>query len=225
MIDEIATVTVSNGGARCGCVVVPESRLFDANLNYSDRGIYAVVAATCENAPLHWNKFCSGAPKSRCIDALRRLSNAGYLSAMVLEGSLNILIRNVQAYSQVKHKADDIISIHGVKKPAPINGKPHIANYKTFNVSDPEHCPVNISQELWDEWIEYRKDNGHSVRKAHCGRMKAFIESLKKDGAESVQSSINNGYKGLFPLRGSAPSSRSKQILGDVETQTFEDEI
>lgn len=228
--DSIRIVKVENGGARCGSIVVPQCIVTDTRVNYSDRGIYMFICS--QFGETYWNHFCVGAPNMRKVESMRRLEAAGYIcTSLVTEGEhagiLSIHIRDVVPYTKAQLESGAVSSIHTTRKKAPpVNKAPHKKNdeYKPFDPMDEDNCPTNVSIEVWREFIEFRKDNRFSVRKAHCARMKEKIEGYGRDGEESMRESMGNCWQGLFPVRGEA-SARSTQILGAVENQEFEDEI
>jgi len=216
MIDQFRLVEVSNGGTRCGCILVPECFIYDKRSKPFDRGVYMQCCAT--DGRVSFRAFYRGYQVVKFVESMMRLEESGYINTSLIGDVLHVYLVDVEAY-----RPEDL---HRVRRQEELSTKPrNIQSFQGTTFSPFDCVPDNCSPEVWKEWIRVRKENRWSVRKAHCKRMKQDVESFGEDGEQAVKNSIRNNWQGLFPPNKKKTSSQSTQILGEVCRQDYEDEF
>lgn len=252
--DSVRTVEVHCEGSRYGVVPFPECALFDPLLKYGDRGILAYIMALRGAYP--WHDFLSGVGLVPAINSLERIWKAGYLSLWMdverrEDWCLHLDIpRELPIAYDMKH--NDFARVVQVKRPKRILSQDEVllekhrkltlanlekerakAAKKSKSRKDgyykPEKiCPSNVPQELWDEFISFRRGMGFSCRKKHMTTLVRRLEDPAEfagDPEGVLRQSIDNGWRGLFPVKMNRGNSTSTQILSSVDRQIDEDEL
>lgn len=61
--------------------------------------------------------------------------------------------------------------------------------------------PTWLSKELWNNWVEYRKELGKKLTPRSVKQQIVFLEENKSDYEVIIKNSIQNGWSGLFPIK------------------------
>lgn len=79
--------------------------------------------------------------------------------------------------------------------------QPSIGKYSIGKVSiDNTNVPDWLNKKAWDEWQSYRKERGKKLTARTIKMQLSFLEEHKKDHVKIIETSILNGWTGLFPL-------------------------
>lgn len=62
--------------------------------------------------------------------------------------------------------------------------------------------PSFIDPKVWSEWLEYRKSIKKKMTDATVQKQIKFLSEHQSDYKEIIERSIQNGWTGLFPLKG-----------------------
>lgn len=74
-----------------------------------------------------------------------------------------------------------------------------------------DELPAWLHPEIWDEWVTYRREIKKKLTASTIKQQIAFLEKHQADYKEIILASIQNGWTGLFPLKGNAKPAANKQ--------------
>ncbi len=72
--------------------------------------------------------------------------------------------------------------------------------------------PTGINTEAWKEWVEFRrKEKGNPVTKSGATKQfKLLLTYTEESQQEIIDTSINGGWTGLFPLKGGSNAAHQR---------------
>lgn len=71
--------------------------------------------------------------------------------------------------------------------------------------------PENVHPEIWDEWVEHRKQIRKKLTPNTIKRQLKQLEGMGPDANDSIMQSITNGWTGLFPVRKAKKEPTNRQ--------------
>lgn len=74
-----------------------------------------------------------------------------------------------------------------------------------------DELPAWLHPEIWDEWVTYRREIKKKLTPSTIKQQIAFLEKHQADYKEIILASIQNGWTGLFPLKGNQKPAANKQ--------------
>ncbi len=75
--------------------------------------------------------------------------------------------------------------------------------------------PEWMNAEKWDEWVQYRKEIKKTLKPITTKKQILFLSKHKEDHEEILETSMMNGWQGLFEIKNRKPSNQSNQIIDD----------
>lgn len=72
-----------------------------------------------------------------------------------------------------------------------------------------ESCPFWLNKEAWKDWETHRREKKKPLTPLSTKKQLKMLENYKKDHVEIIETSIRNGWTGLFPPKGEQPKFRS----------------
>lgn len=76
-----------------------------------------------------------------------------------------------------------------------------------------DEYPVWLNRDIWGDWEEYRKNKGKKLTKQTIKLQLKFLEAHKEDHKEIIETSIFQGWTGLFELKGKGRTVKQNHDL------------
>jgi len=159
----------------------------------------------------------------RLKEILSKLAELEAIDRELFEGGLiwsqNFVDRLEQVYRTRKQEVPSKPTLQSIETPLlrqetpfPIPETPQTIVKKLKDTTD-TILPDFINKELWNDFLEMRKKIRASPTEKAKGLLIKKLETLKSEGNDLcavLEQSIMNNYKGVFPLKGGASGTHSK---------------
>lgn len=137
------------------------------------------------------------------------------------EGKQWLFVKNFPKYQRVdkpsKHRnppvPKEILAEHSPSTQEPLHDeekRSEVKRSKEKNTTATE-LPIWLDKKSWDKWVKYRKERRKALVPSTVESQLEFLKKHKKDHAEIINKSIDNGWTGLFELKpqGTSPPRQS----------------
>lgn len=71
--------------------------------------------------------------------------------------------------------------------------------------------PANVNPEMWDEWVTFRKEIRKKLTPTTIKRQLKQLEAAGAAANDMILQSIQNGWTGLFPVKGTVKKPENKK--------------
>jgi len=117
-----------------------------------------------------------------------------------LEEFNQLNIKDNRAYTLDKTQGTPIQSVNSLQPVVRI--EENRIDKKRIEESNTSGVPEWVNQEVWKEWEGYRKEKKQKLTPRSVTLQLKFLEKNKDNHVAIIEQSIQNGWTGLFPLKG-----------------------
>jgi len=92
-----------------------------------------------------------------------------------------------------------------------------------YTKSVPEELPDCIDPAKWDEWVQHRKELRKKLTERQAQKQVSKLESWAAEGYDPnqiIETSVTNGWQGLFKPKGETDAARGKSRTDDYIDET-----
>ena len=157
------------------------------------------------------------------------IKRRGIETARVLGKKLGVLdseVRNTPPTVHYRVNEDAMEELIGkyLKK----NPQKAIVNFKVKK-EEKKACviielPEWMDKKVWSDWEEYRKEKKQKLTPMTIKQQIKFLEKNKADHIQIIQTSIQNGWRGLFEIKRKLPSDKEIRNQAVVQVKHKEQE-
>ena len=84
--------------------------------------------------------------------------------------------------------------------------------------------PQWLNKEIWAEWVQFRKEIRKPLKHTTIKLQLKMLEKNKENHVEILETSIQNGWQGLFPNKARVYPQKEAEI-GSIEWQMKQQEV
>ena len=81
----------------------------------------------------------------------------------------------------------------------------------TKTITKEMSLPDWLNADVWNEWVAYRKEIKKTLTPISIKRQLKLLEENKADHIEIIETSIRNGWTGLFPVKNKKPPKENRE--------------
>lgn len=141
-------------------------------------------------------------------------------------GVLDSMVRNTPP--TVHYRVDEEAMEGLITKYLKKNPQKAIRNFKVKKEEKKPGVIIKVpdwmDKKAWSEWEEYRKEKKQKLTPMTIKQQIKFLEQHRGDHVEIIQTSIRNGWRGLFEIKRKLPSDKEIRNQAVVQVKRKEQE-
>ena len=234
-------------------VWIPAEVWLDHSLSITEKVMMVEIGSLqdpvrgCYASNSHFARFF-GLSSSRVSEIISSLSAKGLLRVELIRDGRQVVERRVRIsnlFGKSNTYSENTATLFG-KGGDPYSEKAEESNTKSNSTTEGERaaakasstasrkaskfdpltaCPVNVTQSVWADWCQHRREIGKRLTKTTCDRQAKTLAGHHAPDAV-INQSISNGWTGLFPERVLPGAQQGQRRKGpDFNDTTWADDL
>lgn len=234
-------------------VWIPAEVWLDHSLSITEKVMMVEIGSLqdpvrgCYASNSHFARFF-GLSSSRVSEIISSLSAKGLLRVELIRDGRQVVERRVRIsnlFGKSNTYSENTATLFG-KGGDPYSEKAEESNTKSNSTTEGERaaakasstasrkaskfdpltaCPVNVTQSVWADWCQHRREIGKRLTKTTCDRQAKTLAGHHAPDAV-INQSISNGWTGLFPEKVLPGAQQGQRRNGpDFNDTTWADDL